>query len=294
MEMAMRVFCGLALAIAAVSNVSAAESFVGVAAVNQGVMARNTPDYGDFAFTGSAVQGGVLRGRAPDDIVSLQLDGMDVYLAEDRHFLIAFDRDAPNQQRLRIMMRDGRTVDLAIAVAPGKWRLEHINAPIRGNSSSNADFQKRRSAELAQIAAARDVIVESNGWRQNFIWPVTGRYSGSFGAQRIYQGFPGSYHSGADIAAPRGTTFVAPADGVVVLAARAPFTLEGNLLIISHGAGLNSAFLHCDRLDVKVGDVVRQGQALGIVGATGRATGPHMHWGMKWGLHRVSPALFIF
>ena len=177
-----------------------------------------------------------------------------------------------------------------LAVAPGAWRLEHINAPYRGSASSDADFERRRPAELAQIAAARRVDQASDGWRQRFVWPVTGRRSGFFGSQRVYQGKPGSYHSGADIAVPAGATKGVPADGVVVLAASSPFTLEGNLLIVDHGMGLNSAFLHCQRLDVKVGDRVVQGQPLGTVGKTGRATGPHLHWGMKWGDARIDPA----
>ena len=86
---------------------------------------------------------------------------------------------------------------------------------------------------------------------------------------------------------PTGTPFVAPADGVVILAAETPFTLEGRLLMVDHGNGLNSAFLHCSRLDVKAGDVVRQGQQLGLVGATGRASGPHLHWAAKWHAARV-------
>ena len=87
--------------------------------------------------------------------------------------------------------------------------------------------------------------------------------------------------------------YVAPADGVVVLAAQSPFTLEGNLLIIDHGMGLNSAFLHSSRLAVKEGDVVKQGQLLGYVGATGRATGPHLHWSIKWRDSRLDPLLFL-
>jgi murein DD-endopeptidase MepM/ murein hydrolase activator NlpD len=89
-----------------------------------------------------------------------------------------------------------------------------------------------------------------------------------------------------------GTPFVAPADGVVVLAAESPFTLEGRLLIIDHGMGLSSAFLHGSRLAVKVGDVVRQGQYLGNIGMTGRATGPHLHWSIKWRDSRLDPLLF--
>ena len=96
-----------------------------------------------------------------------------------------------------------------------------------------------------------------------------------------------------DIAAPNGTDFVAPADGVVTLAATDAFTLEGHLLMIDHGMGLNSAFLHCSELLVKEGDYVKQGQVIGRVGATGRASGPHLHWGMKWNNARVDPKLLI-
>src|SRR3546814_12811075 len=107
---------------------------------------------------------------------------------------------------------------------------------------------------------------------------------------RSYQGKPGSYHSGTDVAVPAGTPFVAPADGVVVLAASAPFTLEGNLLIVDHGMGLNSAFLHCQRLDVKPGDRVVQGQRLGTVVRPGRAPGPHCPWSLTRPGRRPPPA----
>src|SRR5690606_27377564 len=134
---------------------------------------------------------------------------------------------------------------------------------------------------------------DSEGWRQDFIWPATGRISGRFGSQRIYRGEPGAYHSGLDIATGgSGAPFVAPADGVVVLASETPFSLEGNLLIIDHGMGLNSAFLHCSSIAVREGDRVRQGQHIGSIGATGRATGPHLHWGIVWRGARLDPLLF--
>lgn len=243
----------------------------------------------DFTLRGTAEQGGAMVGQAPSGIAALTLDGRPVATTDDGAFLIAFDRDAAATARLVATFADGRTIERALSVAPGNWRIENINAPYRGGASSDAEFERRRPAELAQIAEARRVDHASDGWRQHFIWPVTGRRSGFFGSQRVYQGKPGSYHSGADIAVPAGTPFVAPADGVVVLAAASPFTLEGNLLIVDHGMGLNSAFLHCQRLDVKVGDRVVQGQRLGTVGQTGRATGPHMHWGMKWRDARLDP-----
>ncbi|MCA0208995.1 MAG: M23 family metallopeptidase [Proteobacteria bacterium] len=243
----------------------------------------------DFALAGMAGQGAVLVGQAPGDTRSLTFDGKTIPVAGDGRFLIAFDRDAAPTARLVATLADGRAVERTLAVAAGSWRIEHINAPYRGSASSDADFERRRPAELAQIAAARNTPVVSDGWRQTFRWPVTGRLSGFFGSQRVYQGKPGTYHSGTDVAVPAGTPFVAPADGVVVLAAATPFTLEGNLLIVDHGMGLSSAFLHCQRLDVKVGDRVAQGQPLGTVGRTGRATGPHLHWGLKWRDARLDP-----
>ena len=112
-----------------------------------------------------------------------------------------------------------------------------------------------------------------------------------FGSQRIYRGTPGSFHSGVDIAPGAGAPVVAPADGVVVLAEPPMFSLEGNLVILDHGMGLNSAFLHLASSDVAVGERVRQGQRVGTVGATGRATGPHLHWGMMWNGARIDPML---
>jgi hypothetical protein len=247
----------------------------------------------DFVLRGRAEQGAAMLGQAPGGTQALTLDGRAIALDRDGGFLIAFDRDAGPTARLVATLADGRAARRDIAVAPGVWRIERVNAPYRGGAASDADFARRRPAELAQIAAARDMRVVSDGWKQRFRWPVTGRLSGVFGSQRVYQGKPGSYHSGTDIAVPAGTPFVAPADGVVTLAADAPFTLEGHLLIVDHGMGLSSAFLHCQRLDVKVGDRVVQGQPLGTVGRTGRATGPHMHWGLKWHDARLDPAKLV-
>jgi murein DD-endopeptidase MepM/ murein hydrolase activator NlpD len=146
-----------------------------------------------------------------------------------------------------------------------------------------------REGELARIAAARALDPPSEGWRQSFIWPARGRISGRFGAQRVYRGEPASYHSGVDVAAGAGAPVVAPADGVVVLAGPPAFSLEGNLVIVAHGMGLSSAFLHLSRVDVRPGQRVARGQAIGAVGSTGRATGPHLHWGMKWKDARIDP-----
>ncbi|WP_300112512.1 M23 family metallopeptidase [Sphingobium sp.] len=244
-----------------------------------------------FRLEGAAVQGGRLLGTAPVGTAALTLGDQPVAIDADGRFLIAFDRDAKPDALLTARLADGRVLTQSLIVAPRAWRLERINAPLRVGKSSEA-FLALRRPELEAIAAARAKVTDAQGWRQTFIWPRVGRISGLFGAQRIYQGEPGSYHGGVDIAAATGEPVLAPADGVVILAAiDKPFTLEGHLLMIDHGHGLNSAFLHLSRIDVKMGDHVAQGQQIGAVGATGRATGPHLHWGMKWHDARIDPLL---
>jgi murein DD-endopeptidase MepM/ murein hydrolase activator NlpD len=239
-------------------------------------------------LTGTARQGALLRGRAPAGTATLTLDGQPVAIDAEGHFIIAFDRDAPARAVLVATLGSGQAQRLGLEVAPGDWRVQHVSAAITGGVSSEA-FRLRRAGELARIASARSVQHASEGWRQRFIWPVRAPISGLFGAQRIYRGVPGGYHGGLDLAGGAGTVYVAPADGVVTLAAREPFTLEGRLLMIDHGMGLNSAFLHNERLLVNEGDRVRHGQPIGVIGATGRATGPHLHWGMKWHAARIDP-----
>ncbi|WP_030539190.1 M23 family metallopeptidase [Sphingobium sp. DC-2] len=243
-----------------------------------------------IVLQGQPVQGGILTGAAPAGTVELRLDDQIVPVDVDGRFLIGFDRDAPAQARLAARLADGRTIDRLLSVAPGAWRIERVNAPLRPVRDNEA-FLALRRPELAQIAAARAKVTGAQGWRQKFLWPRIGRISGLFGSQRIYQGVPGSYHGGIDIAGSTGQPVFAPADGVVILAADRPFTLEGRLLMIDHGHGLSSAFLHLSGIDVKTGDTVRQGQRIGSVGSTGRATGPHLHWGLRWNDARVDPLL---
>ncbi|MEL7447431.1 MAG: M23 family metallopeptidase, partial [Pseudomonadota bacterium] len=178
-----------------------------------------------------------------------------------------------------------------LEVSSREWNIQRVNVAKRASGSSEA-WWKKREPEWMAIRDARAKETGAEGWKQDFIWPVKGRISGHFGRQRIYRGEPGSYHSGIDIAPGGGKPFVAPADGVVVLA-RTGFSLEGGIIILDHGAGLNSAFIHLSKLAVDEGDAVKQGQYIGNVGATGRATGPHLHWSLKWNDSRLDPYLFV-
>lgn len=243
-----------------------------------------------FAFAGELTQGGWIKGTVPVGTYRLALDGKPVAFAPDGSFFAAFDRDAPASATLVASLRSGEQLTRTLSVSPRAWRIERVNIARREAGPTEA-FLALRRPELARMEAARNRQTDASGWRQDFIYPVKARISGRFGSQRIYRGEPGAYHSGLDLAGGAGTAFVAPADGVVILAAEQPFSLEGKLLMLDHGMGLNSAFLHCSELLVREGEHVRQGQVIGRIGSTGRATGPHLHWSIKWNDARLDPLL---
>ena len=172
-----------------------------------------------FTYTGELTQGGWLRGQAPAGTVSARLGEQALTLDPQGRFFAAFDRDAGPDARLVARLADGRVVESPLRIMPRAWQIENINAA-RTPGGASAAFMERRRPELARIAAARAKDHDVAGWAQQFVWPVKGRISGRFGSQRVYRGEPGAYHSGIDIATGEsGTPFVAPADGVVILAA---------------------------------------------------------------------------
>ena len=238
-------------------------------------------------LAGQAEQGGLLHGTVPAGTRLLTLDGKPVGIAPDGAFIIGFGRDAPAQAVLAYTIGDA-TISLEIPVTSRQWRIQSLpNLPRL--PVPDAEFEARRPAELAKIAAARATISAETGWRSAFAAPVVGRITGVYGSQRILAGTPSAPHAGLDFGVPPGTPVLASAAGVVRLA-EGPFTLEGNLVMIDHGMGLVPAYLHLSRIDVRPGDHVTTGQPIGRVGATGRATGPHLHWGATWTDVRIDPA----
>lgn len=244
-----------------------------------------------FEFSGELTQGGFIRGTVPAGARSAKLGDQVLEFADDGSFFAAFDRDAPREQVLSARLASGADHSETLAISPRKWNIQHVDVAKRPGGTTSEAFWKKREPEWLAIRDARAKETGAEGWKQDFIWPVKGRISGLFGRQRVYRGEPGSYHSGIDIAPGNGVPFVAPADGVVVLA-RTGFSLEGGIIIVDHGAGLNSAFIHCSKIAVREGEEVKQGQYIGNVGASGRATGPHLHWGLKWHGARLDPLLF--
>jgi biotin carboxyl carrier protein len=243
-------------------------------------------------LTGGFVQGGLVRGQTLPG-AKATLDGEPVPVSADGKFLIGFGRDHGASALLVVTLDDGSVMRRAIDVADRDFKIEKIDGLDQSKVSGfTAEQLAKIAADKEKKSAARRQRSDEPMWATEFAWPVTGRISGVFGSQRILNGEPQNMHGGVDVAAPAGTPILAPAPGVVRLA-ETDMYFEGGLVFIDHGQKLESAFMHMSRIDVKPGDRVEKGQALGTVGATGRATGPHMHWSLKWADTLVDPQLVV-
>ncbi|MGB6085331.1 M23 family metallopeptidase [Parvibaculum sp.] len=229
---------------------------------------------------GRMEQGGLVIGKAVPGAEAM-LDGLKLDMDAEGNFAFGFDRDHGRQARLTLRYPDGSSVERLLDIAPRDWKIQRVEGVPQKfvTPPPEAAAAIARSTKLKN--EAREKRAEGSWFRENFIWPVTGPISGVFGSQRYYNGEPRRPHYGVDVAAPTGTEIIAPASGVVTLADMDMY-FEGGLVFLDHGQGVTSLMMHMSRIDVKAGDRVQQGDVLGAVGATGRATGPHLHWGLYW------------
>ena len=242
-------------------------------------------------LNGARTQGGLVIGRvAPRERVFL--DSREVRVSPDGVFLIGFGRDAPSEVKFLVQNRDGVRVEKRLSISKRSYKVSHVNGlPESKVTPKPSDMEKIRE-DNAKIARVRKLDSAEAHFMTGFIWPATGRISGVFGSQRILNGEPRRPHNGIDIAAPRGTPVVAMAKGQVALANSDMF-LTGKTVMINHGHGLPSIYIHMDRITVKRADLVSRGQQIGAVGMTGRATGPHLHWGVSLFNTKLDPALLV-
>ena len=242
-------------------------------------------------FPASVQQGALVIGKVPaGSTVRYGARTLRVTPYGSVAFGVGREQSAPVE--VEVLSADGRSQRVSIAVTPRDWPIEQINGVPPKTVNPPPEIAERIRREQALVTAARDRDDERADFAQAFAWPVQGRISGRFGNQRVYNGQPGSAHSGMDIAAASGTPVLAPAAGVVTFAAPDLY-LTGGTLLLDHGHGVSSNFLHLSRIDVKVGDRIAQGQVLGAVGATRRATGPHLHGGKNWFDVRIDPLLML-
>jgi len=240
---------------------------------------------------GPRVQGGLLRGRVPRGS-TVTFEGERVRVSRDGWFLIGFGREASPKAVLSVVFPDGRRQRYGLAVKSRKYRIQRIDGLPPGKVTPSKEDLKRIRREVALVKRARAIDDPRTDFLGGFRWPVKGIISGVYGSQRILNGQPRQPHYGIDIAAPKGTRVVAPAAGVVTLA-HPDMYFSGGTMMVDHGHGLQSAFLHLSRFLVKKGQRVKQGQPIAEVGSTGRSTGPHLDWRVNLFGRRLDAALLV-
>jgi murein DD-endopeptidase MepM/ murein hydrolase activator NlpD len=215
-----------------------------------------------------------------------------VMVAPDGLYVIGFGRDQGPRQQITIILPTGEIEQQILSIASRSYEVQRIEQLDQNMVTPDPTTEARIKDDQAQVKAARSTSSQRRDFLSDFIWPVTGPISGVYGSQRILNGVPKAPHFGTDIAAPEGSPIVAPADGVVRLA-ETGFYLTGGTVILDHGQGVYTSYLHLSAVDVAAGQELRQGERLGKVGKTGRATGPHLHWGLNWNETRLDPALLV-
>jgi murein DD-endopeptidase MepM/ murein hydrolase activator NlpD len=245
-----------------------------------------------LGLNGSLTQGALLRGKLPSgSVVWLNNKRINILLSGD--FVFGFGRDAALTQKLEWQL-PGHTSrkQKNLKLAKREYNIQRIEGVASKFVSPPKEVLARIRNDNVQIATARATSSELTAFTKAFILPAKGPISGVFGSQRVFNGEPKRPHYGLDIAGPVGTAIKAPLDGVVTLA-HADMYYSGGTLIIDHGLGVSSTFIHLSLIVVKPGDMVKQGQKIAEMGATGRVTGPHLDWRINWFKERLDPALLV-
>ena len=241
---------------------------------------------------GDFIQGGLVYGLVQPKNVRLYLNQVEALVHEDGQFVLGFDRDAPEQMELRVIYTDQQACVRAIKVKKRQYKIQQIDGLPHQQVHPDRKALSRIRNESAAIRAAREILEPRADYRVGFVWPVVGPISGVYGSQRILNGEPRRPHYGVDVAVPVGTPVVAPAPGKITYL-NGDMYFSGGTIVLDHGHGLSSSFLHLNEILVEAGQTVGQGDLIGTVGATGRVTGPHLDWRMNWRGAYIDPQLLV-
>lgn len=241
-----------------------------------------------FSLTGAMTQGSLCAGSAPPGSL-VALDGRPLHVTADGRFAFGFGPDQTAAALVTVRYPDGGGDSRSFTPTKRQYDIQRVDGLPQHTVTPPPEVRERIAREAEMIYLARLADSAGADFLAGFEWPAPGILSGVFGSQRIDNGVPMSPHYGVDMAAPTGTPIAAPADGVVTVSG--DHYLNGGFTLIDHGQGVSTSYLHQSRRLVKLGDKVRRGQRIGLIGATGRATGPHLHWAMNWFQMRLDPSL---
>lgn len=250
-----------------------------------------------LVLTGQRVQGGLLIGQLKAG-QQVMYNRQPLQLDKQQRFILGLDRDADAIIELTVFDVDSGALPqiIKLAIEPRQYQIQHIEGVSKKYIAPSAKQLARNRREALLVKQARMAQRSQNNFFDGFIWPLEGPITGVFGSQRVYNGEPRRPHYGVDIARAVGTPIVAPAGGKIALA-KPDLFFSGGTLIIDHGHGLSSSFLHLSEILVEQGQQVEQGQVVAKVGATGRVTGAHLDWRMNWSGTkknvRIDPQLLV-
>ncbi|HAT35623.1 MAG TPA: M23 family peptidase [Rhodospirillaceae bacterium] len=242
-------------------------------------------------LNGKFTQGGLVLGRT-DAGTKVVYEGKPIRVSRDGIFVIGFNRDAKPTASLVLTYRNGSTRREVLRISKRKYKIEAIDGLPAAKVSPPKKVIERIKRESILVALARKPDTPETHFLKGWRWPTIGRISGVYGSQRILNGVPKRPHYGIDIAAPKGTPVIAPTSGIVRMVHKDMY-YSGGTMIIDHGHGVSSAFLHMETISVKKGQRVAQGERIGTVGATGRSTGPHLDWRINLFKRRLDPELLV-
>jgi murein DD-endopeptidase MepM/ murein hydrolase activator NlpD len=241
-----------------------------------------------FSLSGALEQGSLVIGKT-DARAAISIDGMPVRVSPQGLFAFGFAYDQTKPTRIVARYPDGTNETQSVVPKPRLYEIQRITGLPEKYVSPPPGVLNRIKREGAEIARARTRDTGESWFADGLDWPAAGIISGVYGSQRILNGEPKAPHFGVDIAAPTGTPIHAPADAIVSLA-RPDFYLDGGITILDHGHGVSTCCIHQSKLLVKLNQRVSRGQLIGLIGQTGRATGPHLHWAMNWFQVKLDPS----
>ncbi len=245
----------------------------------------------EAALRGEFVQGTLIRGRTEPG-ATVHVDGRKLGVTSAGDFAFGFADKRQGPAELRIKLAGGATETKSIPCAAREYKIQRIDGLPEKYVEPPASVLKRIERDNQLIGAARARDTDEAWFADDFAWPVKGPVTGVYGSRRILNGQEKRPHYGVDIAVGTGTPIHAPV-GAIVAMAESDLYFTGGTVILDHGHGVSTSYLHMSRLDVKVGDRVAKGAVIGAVGKTGRATGPHLCWRLNWFAERLDAALVV-